>query len=841
MHHRLALIGTLMALALATEMRAQLPAFPGAEGAAMFATGGRGSLASPGDVYVVTTLADYDPDNDGSHPSDVTETAIVGSLRHGILTAPSSGRTIVFAVSGTIELHDLLDFKGRDNITIAGQTAPGGGITLAKHETRINDANNVILQHLRFRPGERLPGSYSSPAYFPAGYDPDALSVTGSTNVMIDHVTASWSVDEGLSVTSNSNLVTVQWSTITQALNSAGHSEMDPSHSFGSLINGGNYTYHHNFYAHNRSRHPRPQGPTLTLDWVNNVVYNPGDRYGYSEASTSGDNYSLNIVNNFGLDGPNTSAPSLFNARTTASDIYAPSGSVLDFNNNGLLETPLASGGNFVSGTFTESPTRFAGAGNSLHEVDTTSADQAYIQVLSRAGANFHRDEIDRRTLRTVFNQLGGFLNSQSDWGGWPDLPAGTAPVDTNLDGVPDEWASERGFDPMSIDNSQRLNRVFAPSGYTYLGEYIHSLTPYSYAPVNVVSHEISTSIGRGADAFVGENGGGSATSSGNGLGGSLDVAYDGNGGDLNQAILLKFDLSGIVPGSVTSARLDLTASSEFNGTHSFKVYGLEHDAAGWDWDEGSIAFDAAPGLEFDGDSGTLGIDPDYNPFSPVDLPGLLTLGTMSADNLNAGQTASLDNLNLAVFLNLAAYFEGSEHAGLVTLIVEQTNDSDSSVASFYSQEGSAALAPRLVVDAVLAEVVEPILLGDYNGNGVVDAADYTVWRDHLGTDFNLNGNGDEAGGSAGIVDQADYLAWKNNFGATTPGGSGALSKSTVPEPSSVVMLITTWAALVVLRSGRKESHCRVKARPAPPAANITIVAGSGTLAANAALPLESR
>ena len=130
---------------------AQLVAFPGAEGAGALATGGRG-----GDVYIVNTLADYDPDNDANHPTDGVETAIVGSLRHAILTAPAAGRTIVFAVGGTIDLHDRLQLSNRSKITIAGQTAPGGGITVADHEFNINNSNNIIVQHLRFRPGDKF-------------------------------------------------------------------------------------------------------------------------------------------------------------------------------------------------------------------------------------------------------------------------------------------------------------------------------------------------------------------------------------------------------------------------------------------------------------------------------------------------------------------------------------------------------------------------------------------------------------------------------------------------------------------------------------------------------------
>jgi pectinesterase len=263
------LIAGLLLLLTAGEVAAQLLAFPGAEGVARHITGGRG-----GDVYKVTNLNDSGP----------------GSLRNGLQTSPTLGRTIVFDVAGTIQLNSSLDIT-RDNITIAGQTAPAGGITLAGHRLRVSDAENVVVQFLRVRPG-----------YNNTGADPDAIWVSGSTGVMLDHITASWGVDETVSTTHNSNNVTVQWSTISQALYTGGHSEGD-GHSYGSLINGGAYSYHHNLYAHNKSRNPRAQssGNYLRLDFVNNVMFNPQDRFGYND---SDDPYDMNMVGNYAIKGP---------------------------------------------------------------------------------------------------------------------------------------------------------------------------------------------------------------------------------------------------------------------------------------------------------------------------------------------------------------------------------------------------------------------------------------------------------------------------------------------------------------------------------------------------------
>jgi hypothetical protein len=280
------------------------------------------------------------------------------------------------------------------------------------------------------------------------------------------------------------------------------------------------------------------------------------------------------------------------------------------------------------------------------------------------------------------------------------------------------------------------------------LEKYIHSLTPNAYAPVGTVSHTVRTSFGSGADAFVTENGGAGATSGGNGTGGTLDTAFV-NG--LNQALVMRFDLSEIVPGSLTSARLDLTAASAINNS--------------------------------------------FTSTSHPENPGVLTLGQVTlTTNVAAGETVSLTNPNLAAFLNLAAYYQDAASADVVTLILQQINNAP--VASFLSKEGDAQLAPRLVVDALLAEVIEPPLAGDYNDDGTVDAADYTVWRDAITSGAELLNETE----SLGIVDTDDYAAWKANFGAV--GGSGGGANASVPEPHLGILLLVA-CALAPLRGVR--------------------------------------
>ncbi len=418
--------------------RGELPAFPGAEGAGAMATGGRG-----GDVYVVTNLNDS-----GS-----------GSLRNGIDTA-SGPRTILFDVAGTIHLVSDLTIN-KPNLTIAGQSAPGGGITIADRGTGIINTHDVVIEDLRFRVGDtytRDPGNT---------YQPDSLGVVNSKNVMIDHVTASWSIDEALSVTNKSTNVTVQWSYITEALRDAGHPKGD--HSYGSLINGGNITYSHNLYADNDSRNPRPQGNTdsgvgtkLQLDFVNNVMQNPGGRFGYSGTD---DTLKMNYVGNYGIDGPSSHASSLFLSDSATTSIYLQ-GNLRDYNRNGVLDGVAVTGGTLVSGTYAPLAQRV-----DLPQVTTTDAREAYIQVLSHGGASHYRDAADVRVVRNVMNQTGALIDSQDQVGGWPTLPTAAPAADSNHDGVPDWYAESLGFSP-----AEPINNLAAPSGYTYLETYLQSL-----------------------------------------------------------------------------------------------------------------------------------------------------------------------------------------------------------------------------------------------------------------------------------------------------------------------------------------------------------------------------
>jgi len=407
---------------------AHICAFPGAEGAGRYSTGGRG-----GDVYHVTNL------NDSG----------AGSLRYGLESA-AGPRIIVFDVSGNIELQS--DLSIGSDITIAGQTAPGDGITICNRNTRIR-GNNVIVRYIRCRAGD---------VYCPS-YQPDSLWIGSASNVIVDHVSTSWGIDEVLSATHGSTSVTVQWSMVTEALHNSCHDK--GNHGYGSLINGGDFTFHHNLYAHNRSRNPRPGvgEPGTRLDWVNNVVYNPGQRFGYGDGSAQSPIY-INYVGNYGIGGPNTRATTMHHSAEPYTHIYQ-SGNIMDLNKNGILDGSDDGWGMF-SGPQTEHSTRF-----DLPEVTTHSALEAYNLVLAEAGASLVRDAVDNRVIETVSNQTGAHIDSQWEVGGWPELNSEAAPLDTDQDGMPDDWELEHGLDPYEPSDA---NGDRDGDGYTNIEEYIN-------------------------------------------------------------------------------------------------------------------------------------------------------------------------------------------------------------------------------------------------------------------------------------------------------------------------------------------------------------------------------
>ena len=431
-------------------------AFPGAVGFGRLTSGGRG-----GDVYIVTNL------NDSG----------AGSLRDAI-TSASGPRTIVFAVSGNILLQSKLDIK-RPNLTLAGQTAPGDGITVAGYPVTVN-ADNIIIRYMRFRCGDfNALAENGKPAKGNGdlkGSTAGALDVLEANNVIIDHVSTSWAIDETLSVT-YSNYVTVQHSIVSESLNDSYHDK--GNHGFGSLIRGngeGGSTFYRNLYSHHDMRNPGAGSNQTTpsikgqLDFVNNVVYGWGTRSGEAIGGSAGGIVEINYVNNYVIaNNDSRNANAVWDEVKTEGILTYQSGNKLDNNMNGVrdgVDNGWSMFPNFTSAQRRSSRWNFP-------SVPTVSAEQAYDDVLNQAGASLARDAIDARVVQQVRNNTGRIIDSQDEVGGLVVLYSDAAPDDSDSDGMPDAWEQQQGLNPF---NGNDRNDHSLESMYTNLEVYLNSL-----------------------------------------------------------------------------------------------------------------------------------------------------------------------------------------------------------------------------------------------------------------------------------------------------------------------------------------------------------------------------
>ena len=275
---------------VAVSLQAQFLAFPDAEGYGKYTTGGRG-----GCVLTVTTL------NDSG----------IGSFREAV--ERKGPRIVVFAVDGTIELKSPLRIDN-DSITIAGQSAPGDGICLKDYPLIVN-ASNVIVRYIRVRVGDRHQ------------LDSDAIGGGryGQKNVILDHISVSWSIDECLSIYKTENL-TVQWCLVTHSLNSSVHTK--GSHGFGGIWGGYKATFHHNLLANHASRNPRfaSVDGTKWVDYRNNVIYN----WGFKTAYGGGHHAEINMVNNYYKPGPASQHHRLLDVAEDGTGRYYVAGNVME-------------------------------------------------------------------------------------------------------------------------------------------------------------------------------------------------------------------------------------------------------------------------------------------------------------------------------------------------------------------------------------------------------------------------------------------------------------------------------------------------------------------------------
>ncbi|WP_243651143.1 pectate lyase family protein [Hymenobacter gummosus] len=449
---------------------AQQLAFPGAEGAGRFTTGGRGTAAQPTTVFEVTNLSD-----DGQP----------GSLRHA-LTAPAAARTVVFRVSGTIHLSKPLSIS-KPNTTVAGQTAPGDGICLADYPVGVS-ANNVVVRFVRLRMGDK---NQNQGMVDGAGGD-DAFSSIGRRRIILDHCSMSWSTDEVCSFY-NGDSLTVQWCLMSEPLNYSYHFEKGDKdferHGYGGIWGGQRASFHHNLVAHCNSRTPRFNGSRQAkqagwenTDLRNNVFYNWGENNVYG-----GEGGNYNVVGNYYKAGPSTKASVRYRVANPYKSGTLPYGKYY-LTGNYVDGSPERTADNWrgvdlQGGTDADLPQARADKPFDIGPVTTQPAAEAYEAVLRGAGATRpRRDTLDERIVRDVRQGRGRLIDVQGGYPhgtpyevsqrAWPVLKAAPAPADTDHDGMPDAWEKAHGLNLNDAADRAKVGK----DGYTMLEAYLNEL-----------------------------------------------------------------------------------------------------------------------------------------------------------------------------------------------------------------------------------------------------------------------------------------------------------------------------------------------------------------------------
>lgn len=481
-------------------------AFPGAEGGGRYTKGGRG-----GEIYYVTNLKD----------------SLAGSLRDAV---SQPNRTVIFKVSGTINLQSVISIT-KDNITIAGQTAPGSGICLKNYGLGIR-ANNVIVRYIRSRPGDLITVPGDSSKVVDAMYNNFGNPITQPfNNIIIDHCSMSWSTDEVGSFYAVSNF-TLQWSMLSESLYQSLHTKGTP-HGYGGIWGGQNASFHHNLLASNSNRNPRFSGSHTNLqpeleyaDFRNNVVFNwVGSPYG-----GAGGHY--NMVNNYHKAGPATTGAATSSATNRRNRILLYTsfsttlagdtvfGGKFYMNGNYVHGFPDVTTDNWTKGVQLDSYYNAAAmkaAGQAFTSfphapVVTQTAEDAFNSVMNGAGAILpRRDTVDRRIVKetrtgtatyedssyvaTGMSHPSGIIDSQGTVGGWPVLDSTAYPRDTDNDGLPDWW--EKMVQGIATDSIGLDKNGYGTDGYTMLEKYLNAIPPtdqqVSYLGIDAQKGELDT------------------------------------------------------------------------------------------------------------------------------------------------------------------------------------------------------------------------------------------------------------------------------------------------------------------------------------------------------------
>jgi hypothetical protein len=774
---------------------AQLPFFPGAEGFGGNFTGTAPAAGwfSNATVYHVTNL------NDSG----------AGSLR-GAFVENTSNKIIVFDVGGVIQLSSgSLDIKNVQNYYIAGQTAPSP-VTIYGDTTQITHSNNkvqqnVVLRYLTFRKG--------------TGNGEDAITFAGggtagiATNMIMDHVSGSWAEDEVLSVANYNSNVTVQYSVIADSLTSG--------HAYGSLIRprtDANVSFHHNLYANNASRQARfgtYDAETLTADFRNNVIYNWRDRASYAGGSSEDEQEfaDVNYVGNYLVAGSGTvsNANLAFHVDKNVDARVYQSGNFIDSDkqvNPGGVPNGVNTGwGMFqisspvTDQTLTQMATPFATA-----PVTTQTATNAYDQVIDYVGnAWWSREAIDARIINNVLtntgppNGIAAAAPNAAELSSLLATPISNRPAgyDTDNDGMSNEWELKHG---LNTGATQDAYLDFDNDGYVNIVEFVNELGEFP-APAPIVFNGGLNN--RYAHVLNWKTNDGGVTAGSNWQPSKYDEAQINSGTVVVDAVgqhagVLKLGATAGSNGQlqVNSGWLEV-ADTIVVGAHATGEGKLTLGGGAVKAEEVVVGF-----LGQLTGSGTLTANvTNGGAVLPGSSPGTLTIagdytqisdGVLSIDLASAGSFDKLvvnSNVQLAGLLevNLLGGYEPA--LGATFDVLDWTGSASGAFELLVLPDLDAALAwdtSLLDAQGVLSVIAAPsdALAGDYNDDGFVDAADYSIWRDNLGSNAPLLNETE----SVGVVDAADFEAWKANFGAVAELGSGGLSA--VPEPGTLCLLL---------------------------------------------------
>ncbi|MFT3752197.1 MAG: T9SS type A sorting domain-containing protein [Paludibacter sp.] len=498
---------------------AQIPAFPTAEGYGKYAKGGRG-----GKVVFVDNLRDYISYSN-------LETPIPGSFRWALTQYPGDSLTVIFRVSGTIQLKPYLVISGttvknqndircsRANLTIAGQTAPGEGIQIRNGKVNLGGAVNLVVRNVRFRIGE-LAEPFPIYGFKVGGVAKDTLAPVGSflpggsvgcenaVNVIFDHCDFGWSGEENITMYDN-RFTTLQWCILHDALYNDGHGKGDRS--YGSQTGGICASYHHNLWTNNKTRSPRLNGArtdnetNVFIEFINNVVYNWGSANGAygGDVNAGARSHTCNFAGNYYKPGPATASGSkYFFTNYVVNGATIPkwhlSGNIMEgypalntdnwggftWKWSGTAGTTLPTKATAGSDTLLAPPSSVVynnvWVGYNAYKTSIQSATEGYNNVLSKVGT-VNRDSVERRIIREVKTgtatfkaSLGslGIIDKSSNAEGYLSYPTAVAPVDTDNNGMPNAWELAKGLNPE--DAADRNMRT--PQGYTALEVYLASL-----------------------------------------------------------------------------------------------------------------------------------------------------------------------------------------------------------------------------------------------------------------------------------------------------------------------------------------------------------------------------